>query len=53
MIRGAPSISTTGRAGPSTVRKYGTMSASRAARSSATRSLSRALAKTSIEVSGM
>ena len=35
MIRGCPSISTTGIAGDSTVRKYGSRPASRAARSNA------------------
>ena len=50
MIRGAPSISTTGIAGDSTVRKYGIRSASRAARSSSSRSWPRTFAKTSIEV---
>ncbi len=50
MIRGAPSISTSGMAGDSTVRKYGSMSASRAARSISSRSWPRTLAKTSITV---
>src|SRR3954470_5125448 len=47
MIRAAPSISTMGRAGLSMTRKYGTMSASRAARRIARRSCLRALSKTS------
>src|SRR5262249_22507548 len=53
MIRSAPSISTTGRAGPSSMRKYGRTSASRAAFSCSRRSWVRAFAKTSMRVSGM
>src|SRR5947209_1113227 len=50
MIRCLPSISTTGRVGPSSTRKYGSMSCSRAAFRSSSRSNSQALANTSIEV---
>src|SRR3954463_7263479 len=50
MIRSAPSISTTGPAGPSRRRKYGSRSASRAARSCSERSCPRTLAKTSVAV---
>src|SRR6201999_3857239 len=47
MMQARPSISTTGRAGLSMTRKYGTMSASRAARRISSRSWLRALSKTS------
>ena len=47
MIRGAPSIWTTGIAGDSTSWKYGSRPASRAARISATRSWPRIFSKTS------
>src|SRR3954462_7801278 len=50
MIRSAPSISTTGPAGPSRGRKYGSRSASRAARSCSARSCPRTFAKTSMAV---
>src|SRR5215207_4697029 len=53
MIRSAPSISTTGPAGPSSVRKYGRMSSSRAARSCSARSWPRTFAKTSCVVEAM
>src|SRR3954453_6390411 len=50
MIRAAPSISTTGPAGPSSRRKYGSRSASRAARSCSERSCPRTFANTSMAV---
>src|SRR3954452_7842121 len=50
MIRSAPSISTTGPAGPSSRRKYGSRSASRAARSCSERSCPRTFANTSMAV---
>ena len=53
MMRSAPSISTTGPAGPSSVRKYGSRSSSRAARSCSARSCPRTLAKTSCVVDAM
>ena len=50
MIRSAPSISTTGPAGDSSVRKYGSRSASRAALSCSARSWPRTLLNTSMAV---
>src|ERR671914_1368624 len=50
MMRSRPSIATTGPAGPSSTRKYGIRSCSRAARSCSTRSCVRAFSKRSIAV---
>jgi hypothetical protein len=50
MTRSAPSISTTGAAADSSVRKYGSRSASRAARSCSARSWPRTFSKTSMAV---
>src|SRR6059058_5654013 len=52
MTRSAPSISTTGPAGPSSRRKYGSRSCSRAALSCSTRSWLRAFSKRSTATRG-